>query len=138
MPLRDIQQELTVCVAPDDPVKLAVLTITNESTASKRLSVFGYVEWWLGPPRLGENRFVTTSRDAANGAIFARNTYGADFRDRVGFYHASEDARSFTCDRAEFVGRNRTGQPSGGAPSPAIERTIPAPDSIPAPPCTSR
>ena len=109
----DIQQELMVCVAPDDPVKLAVLTITNGSPARKRLSVFGYVEWWLGPPRLGERRFITTSREPPNGAIFARNAYSTDFRDRVGFYHATEHADSFTCDRAEFVGRNRTvGRPA--------------------------
>jgi cyclic beta-1,2-glucan glucanotransferase len=104
----DLQQELAVCVAPGDPVKIAVLTITNGSTAAKRLSVFGYAEWWLGPPRLGERRFVTTRREPGDGAIFASNTYGADFRDRVGFYGATEAARSFTCDRAEFVGRNRT------------------------------
>jgi cyclic beta-1,2-glucan synthetase len=104
----DVQQELTVCVAPEDPVKIAVLTITNGSTAGRRLSVFGYVEWCLGPPRLGERRFVITRHEPANGVILASNTYGADFRDRVGFYHATEDAYSYTCDRAEFVGRNRT------------------------------
>ena len=110
----DVRQELAVFVAPDDPVKLAVLTITNQSTARKRLSVFGYAEWCLGPPRLGDRRFVTTRREAANGAIFAANAYVADFRDRVGFYHATDEARSFTCDRAEFVGRNRTlSRPAG-------------------------
>jgi cyclic beta-1,2-glucan synthetase len=103
----DLQQELTVCVASDDPVKLAILTITNGSSVRKRLSVFGYVEWCLGPPRIGERRFVTTRREA-NGALFASNTYGADFRDRVAFFHATEQARSHTCDRAEFIGRNRS------------------------------
>jgi cyclic beta-1,2-glucan synthetase len=104
----ELQQELAVCVAPDEPVKLAILTITNTSSSRRRLSVFGYVEWWLGPPRLGEQRFVTTSREEDCNAIFATNAYAADFRDRVAFYGATEDAISFTCDRAEFVGRNRT------------------------------
>ena len=31
----------------------------------RRLSVFGYVEWCLGPPRGGERRFVVTERDEA-------------------------------------------------------------------------
>ena len=55
-----LEQELAVVVAPDDPVKLSVLTLTNTSTATRRLSVFGYVEWCLGPPRAGERRFVVT------------------------------------------------------------------------------
>src|SRR4030095_12209698 len=56
-PVATVQQELAVCVAPDDPVKLAILTITNTSSVRKRLSVFGYVEWCLGPPRIGETSF---------------------------------------------------------------------------------
>ena len=70
--------------------------------------MFGYVEWVLGPPRFGERRFVVTERDASSGAILARNAYNTDFKDRVAFLCATEPARSFTCDRADFIGRNRT------------------------------
>lgn len=109
-----LEQELAVCVAPDDPVKLAVLTITNTSSARRRLSVFGYVEWCLGPPRAGERRFVTTEVDAGSGTILASNAYNAEFRDCVAFFLATERAASYTCDRAEFVGRNRTlSRPAG-------------------------
>jgi cyclic beta-1,2-glucan synthetase len=103
-----VQQELAVFVAPDDPVKLAILTVTNRSPVTRRLSAFGYVEWHLGPPRSGERRFVKTEHDEASGAIFASNTYNTEFRDCVAVFHASERALSYTCDRAEFVGRNRT------------------------------
>ena len=51
-----LEQDLAVSVAPDDPVKLSLLTLTNTSSATRRLSVFGYVEWVLGPPRAGERR----------------------------------------------------------------------------------
>jgi cyclic beta-1,2-glucan synthetase len=103
-----LEQELTVCVPPDDPVKLAVLSLTNTSTAVRRVSVYGYVEWCLGSPRVGERRFVVTGRDENTGALVARNPYNAEFSDRVAFWHATEAARSFTCDRGDFVGRNRT------------------------------
>src|SRR5258705_510799 len=54
--LEGLEQSLAVCVAPDDPVKLSLLTLTNTSSRTRRLSVFGYVDWVLGPPRSGDRR----------------------------------------------------------------------------------
>jgi cyclic beta-1,2-glucan synthetase len=41
-------------------------------------------------------------------ALFARNAYNAEFADRVAFWRATATTRSYTADRMEFVGRNRT------------------------------
>ena len=106
--IEGLEQELAVCVAPDDPVKLSLLTLTNTSKQSRHLSVFGYVEWVLGPPRSGERRFVVSEPHPPTGALLARNPYNADFNDRVAFWQATEAPQSFTCDRADFIGRNRT------------------------------
>ena len=65
-------------VADLDPAKLAMLTLTNDSNRRRRLSVFGYAEWCLGPPRSGERRFVVTERDEASGALFARHRYNTE------------------------------------------------------------
>jgi cyclic beta-1,2-glucan synthetase len=62
----------------------------------------------MGPPRAGERRFVVTEYDEATGSILARNPYNAEFGQAVSLLRATETPRSFTCDRAEFVGRNRT------------------------------
>jgi cyclic beta-1,2-glucan synthetase len=103
-----VTQALEVCVAPDDPVKLAILTLTNTSHAARRLSVFGYVEWCLGPPRADERRFVVSEHDEATGAILARNAYNTEFGEQVAFWQATEPPRSYTGDRGEFIGRSRT------------------------------
>jgi len=103
-----LQQELAVFVAPEDPVKIAMLTLTNTGEISRHVSVFGYVEWCLGPPRAGERRFVVTEYDEEAGAVLARNTYNAEFTDSVAFWRATTLPRGHTGDRAEFVGRNRT------------------------------
>jgi cyclic beta-1,2-glucan synthetase len=103
-----VTQELAVFVATEDPVKLAVLTVTNTSNRRKRLSVFGYVEWRLGPPRSSEQRFVVTDVDLTTNTMLAKNTYNSEFPDAVSFFRATLPPVSYTGDRAGFVGRNRS------------------------------
>jgi len=54
---------------------------------------------------------VTTEVDAGSSALFARNPYNTDFADRVAFFDVDDPARTVTCDRDEFIGRN--GEMSG-------------------------
>ena len=93
---------------PSEPVKASRLTLTNTSERARTFSVYGYNEWLLGPPRMGHQRHVVTSRDAPTGALVARNPYNTGFADRVAFSWSSEPVRSMTGDRTEFIGRNGT------------------------------
>ena len=106
--LEGLEQELTVFIAPDDPVKFAMLSLANTSAAPKRVSVFGYVEWCLGPPREEDRRFVVSEFEETAGAILARNDYNTEFGGRCAFWTATERVQSYTCDRGEFVGRHRS------------------------------
>jgi cellobiose phosphorylase len=104
----DIRSELTVFVAPDVDVKFLVLNVTNRSGRPRRLSATAYVEWVLGDLRAKSAMHVTSSIDAASGALYARNPYSADFPGHVAFLDTDDGTRSATCDRTEFLGRNGT------------------------------
>jgi cellobiose phosphorylase len=103
-----IEHELEVFVDPEDPVKFSVLTVRNRSEQPRRLSAFGYVEWSLSNVRPHAPLQVVTRFDRASSAVIARNAYHTDFPGRTSFFASSEPPFSFTCERTEFVGRNRT------------------------------
>ena len=89
------------------PVKFSRLTLTNESGRPRRLSVFAYNEWILGPPRAGPG---APRRDRARRGD--RRDPGAQplqHRVRRAAWPSPTRAsalRSATGDRASFLGRN--------------------------------
>jgi cyclic beta-1,2-glucan synthetase len=100
--------ELLIYVAIDSPVKFSVLKVRNESGRSCKLSATGYVEWVLGDLRHKSAMHVITSVDLNTNVIYATNPYNSEFPDQVAFLHSDGPTHSFTCDRAEFLGRNGT------------------------------
>ena len=103
-----ISLALSQYVAPDDPIKISRLTITNESGRSRRLSITAYVEWVLGPSRVASAPYVATEIDPDSHAMLARNHWSSDFGPRVAFADLGGRQRSWTGDRKEFLGRNGT------------------------------
>ena len=103
---RGIRSELWAYVAMDAAVKFAVLKVCNVSDRSRRLSATGYAEWVLGDLRPKTAMHVITKIDSATGALFARNPYNTDFRDRTAFFDVDDTTRSISGDRTEFLGRD--------------------------------
>ncbi len=101
-----IRHDLSVLVDIDDPVKFTVLTLSNPDPVTRRLSVFAYNDWLLGPPRDGQASHVITGQDPQTGAIFARNPYAEEFAQRVAFAYSSVPPRAASGDRMSFIGRN--------------------------------
>lgn len=103
-----IRSELRCYVAPGAPLKYAVLRLRNASSAPRRLSVTGYVQWWMDDAESAPGLQIVTGVDVASGALVARNAFGEGFGDKVGFFHLDAPQVASTCDRDEFVGRHRS------------------------------
>jgi cyclic beta-1,2-glucan synthetase len=103
-----IDSYLLQYVAKDDPIKISRLTIRNTSGRLRRITVTGYVEWLMGPPRGLMTPTVITSLDEGTQAIFARNPWSVAFGAQVAFADLSGKHTSWTGDRSEFLGRNGT------------------------------
>jgi cyclic beta-1,2-glucan synthetase len=101
-----IQHEMDVFVDTADPVKCSLLTLSNDGSAVRTLSVFAYNEWVLGPPHDHERVHVVTEFDQATSAIFATNLYNQECVRHVAFAYAGDALASFTADRRSFIGRN--------------------------------
>jgi cyclic beta-1,2-glucan synthetase len=103
-----IATKLTLGVAPEDPVKLSLLEVTNRGTKPRKLTVTSYVEWTLGVLREHTRHQVLTSFDAQRRGILARNTFDPQHSERLAFCVISEPLLGHTADRREFLGRNGT------------------------------
>jgi cyclic beta-1,2-glucan synthetase len=103
-----IVTELWVYVAMDASVKFSVLKVKNQTGRSCKLSATNYVEWVLGDLKNKTAMHINTSVDLHNNIIYAVNPYNPDFPRKVSFLQTDDTTCSVTCDRTEFIGRNRT------------------------------
>ncbi|HEY3841477.1 MAG TPA: glycosyl hydrolase family 65 protein, partial [Bryobacteraceae bacterium] len=107
-----IAQELTVFVPVNekgtgDPVKVYRLRLRNESSHARELSVTYFADWVLGTVRENSQLHILTSRDAASGAIVARQYWNGSYAGNTAFAAANPAPSSYSCDRTLFLGRNR-------------------------------
>jgi len=98
--------ELRTFVATDAPLKFMLFKLGNRSGRARRLSLTALFELVLGEHRAGNMPYVVTEVDPGSGALLARNAYASEFARRVAFLDCSEEQRTHTGDRLEFLGRN--------------------------------
>jgi cyclic beta-1,2-glucan synthetase len=103
-----ILSELLQFVPLEDSIKISRLTLQNVSGRSRHLSITAYAEWVLGSNRSDSHPYIVTEIDPETGALFARNAWGGEFGGRIAFADLAGKHTSWTGDRAEFLGRNRT------------------------------
>jgi cyclic beta-1,2-glucan synthetase len=117
---RGLVLELLQFVPRGRSVKVSRLSIRNEGSKPRRLSVCAYAEWTLGAGRAAMAPYVITERCPQTGALLARNPWNADFSDCAAYLDLAGEQLESTCDRREFLGLDgSTSAPLGlraGAP----------------------
>jgi cellobiose phosphorylase len=104
-----IGTNLCTFVDQELPVKWIVLRLKNLSGRRRKLSVTGYLEMVLGDVHSKTGMHILSEQDAGNGALVFRNRYNSAFSERVTFFKMEDPSQmTFTADRLEFIGRNRS------------------------------
>ncbi len=98
-------QALRVYVAPDAPVKLMRLRLTNTLARRRRITVTYYAEWVLGTTPENTRPFVVPDYDGETQSILARNAHSGEFGSQVAFVASNKPVHGLTTSRAEFLGR---------------------------------
>ncbi|MEP7232348.1 MAG: glucoamylase family protein [Ginsengibacter sp.] len=101
-----IYSEMVVYVDRQEAIKFIVIKVRNQSGRPRKLSATGYTEWVLGDSRAKTAMHIHTEVDPDSGALFAKNQYNTEFNTRVAFFDVDYLKKTFTGDRAEFIGRN--------------------------------
>jgi cyclic beta-1,2-glucan synthetase len=116
-----IAVQYVVGMAPDDAVKLGLLTLRNTTPRPRRLVVTSYVEWVLGALREETQHQVRTWFDASTGALLAGNSFGEHFADWIAFHRLTAPVTEHTGSRRHFLGRNgTTANPAALAPDAVL------------------
>ena len=100
-----LEQELTVLVAHEDPVKITRLKLKNTQGQARRLTVTYYAELVLGVTRSSTAPYIVTEFEPKTNAMLAKNVWNADFAERIAFLSSDRQVHGFTGDRSEFLGR---------------------------------
>ncbi len=100
-----LKQQLRLFAVPDAPVKVIHLRLENLWNCHRRITATYYAEWVLGANRNKTQQYIVPECDTSRNVLLARNTYSAEFRERVAFLAASKELHGLTCDRTEFLGR---------------------------------
>ncbi|MBF0105549.1 MAG: cyclic beta 1-2 glucan synthetase, partial [Deltaproteobacteria bacterium] len=104
----EISSELTLFVTAEAPVKIVSIKLTNHSSRTRHLSITSYFELVLGEIRSKSAAKIVTEFTAHHGLICGHHIFLSEFCSRMVFLGATDPVSSFTGDRSEFIGRNRS------------------------------
>lgn len=105
-----ISSELTCFVPLGETAEVHKLTVTNEGTSSKELSLFSYLEWCLwNAEDDGANfqRNLSTGEVEVEGSTLFHKTEYRERRNHYSFFHVNQSITGYDTDRESFLGPYR-------------------------------
>jgi len=99
-----IHQELTVFVPKQETVKISILRLKNESGVKRELSATYYIRPVMGVSENNTAPYIVTGVHEDMGILLAENKFNSDYPRRVLFVDSSEEQRTYTGNRREFMG----------------------------------
>jgi len=104
---QNVQQEVWLFTAREEPVKLILIRLHNPSRQPRRLSLFAYARLVLGALPGDHAAELAIEQDSVTGALLAEN-HNREFSGRIAFAAASPTDSiplHISGDRATFIGR---------------------------------
>jgi cellobiose phosphorylase len=121
----EIESEVAYFVPREEPCEIWIVKVRNKNNKRRTLSIFGYMEWWLGSTDYINfyNISLLWNRISFNNklnAILAKKTaFYVEFNIKenpyVGFFSSSEPASGWDCRKESFLGSNNTEENPQGA-----------------------
>ena len=105
-----ISSELTCFVPLGETAEVHKLTVTNEGSTSKELSLFSYLEWCLwNAEDDGANfqRNLSTGEVEVAGSTLFHKTEYRERRNHYSFFHVNQPITGYDTDRESFLGPYR-------------------------------
>jgi cyclic beta-1,2-glucan synthetase len=98
-----IEQELTMFVSMEDKIKINLIRLKNNTNLERKISLAYYIRPVLGVTDEETENLLETDM---NGEIFlVKNSTNREFKDTTLFIGTSEEIKSYTGDRVEFLGK---------------------------------
>ena len=105
-----IKQELEVFVPKEDPIKVNILRLENNTPNKKKIRLIYYIKPVLGEDEIKSNEYVKVEYNKNNNILCAKNLYGNDFNNLV-FISSSEQIKSYTGDKKFVFGKGGVSNP---------------------------
>lgn len=103
----DLEAEVLSFVPHDDTCEVQRVTLTNNGSIKKKLTLFSFVEWCLWnalDDMTNFQRNFSTGEVEVEGSVIYHKTEYRERRNHFAFYSASEPAKGFDTDRETFLG----------------------------------
>ena len=108
-----IEQSLDVFIPKEDSVKVNILKLKNTTPNKKKLKILYYIKPVLGEDEIKSDGYINLKFDTSSNLVSIENLYNDEFKNTIAFVSSSEKIKSYTGDKAFFLGHGGLENPNG-------------------------